>query len=162
MKIGTEYVRKDITKELIVNFGALTLAGLLLLLSFGLIGCSDCDFQTIDSLPNNYWTADLEYRVCGSYSGFAIAIYPTKEGHPGYGHGSKEPFQAAIRSSEPYSSSSPSISIKWIGVNKLLVQHMTRMSVEDTSTKLKILKANKQFEDVSITYDPEPVIWERK
>lgn len=162
VKMRTKCAWEYITKELIVNSSVLTLAAALFLLSVGLIGCSDCDFKTIDSLPNNYWTADLEYRVCGYYSGFAIVIYPTKEGHPGYGHGSKEPFQAAIRSSERYSSSSPPISIKWIGDNKLVVRHVTRISVEDTSTKLKILKANEQFEDISITYDPEPVIWERK
>lgn len=162
VKIENNNSCENITKLLIVKSSVLALAVALFLLSINLAGCSDCDFKTINSLPNNDWTADLEYRVCGSYSGFAIAIYPTNEGHPGYGHGSKEPFQAAIRSSEPYSPSSPPISIKWIGDNNLLVQHTTRMSIEDTNTKLKIFKASEKFQDVSITYDPEPVIWERK
>lgn len=134
----------------------------LLLLSSSLIGCGDCSFETIDSLKNDEWTADLEYRVCGSYSGFAVSIYPTSEGHPGYGEGSKEPFQAAIRSSEPYSFQKPPISIKWTDDRNLLIQHETRMSVEDSISKLKIFKADNQYQDVSISYDPKPVIWERK
>lgn len=134
----------------------------LLLLSSSLISCGDCSFETIDSLENNEWTADLEYRVCGSYSGFAVSIYPTRKGHPGYGEGSREPFQAAIRSSEPYSFQKPPISISWTGDKELLIQHETRMSVDDSSSKLKIFKASKQFQDISISYNPEPVIWKRK
>jgi hypothetical protein len=134
----------------------------LLLLSSSLIGCGDCSFETIDSSENNEWTADLEYRVCGSYSGFAVSIYPTSKGHPGYGEGSKEPFQAAIRSSEPYSFQEPPVSIKWTSDRNLLIEHETRMSVEDSISKLKIFKADSQYQDVSISYNPEPVVWERK
>ena len=140
---------------------ATTILATLLLISSLLIGCGDCSHKTIETLQKNGWTTDLEYRVCGSYSGFTVSIYLTKEGHPGFGEGSKEPFQAAVKSSEPYSFKEPPISIKWIDDSSLRIQHETRMSVGDPKSKLMIFKADKQYQGISISYDPEPVIWER-
>jgi hypothetical protein len=110
--------------------------------------------------PDNVWTADLEYRACGYASGFAVSIYRTSSGPVGHGEGSKEPFQVSIRTKEPYAYKKAPISIKWTGNRNLLIHHNTRMSVEDSSSKLKVTKANSRYDDVTISYDPKPVIWE--
>lgn len=127
-----------------------------------LMGCSTCKSNSIKSVPSydKEWTADIEYRVCGYVSGFTVAVYRTKSGPPGHGEGGKEPFQASIRTSEPYSYEQPPISIEWTGDRSLLIHHDTRMRIEDTSTKLKVTRANTKYEDITISYVPKPVIWD--
>jgi hypothetical protein len=123
------------------------------------MGCTNCTYRTIESLQSNQWTAELEYRVCGSYSGFSVAVYRTNNGRPGYGEGSKEPFQAARRSSKPYSFEKPPISIKWTGDHNLTIYHDTRMSIDDSISKLMIFRADSHYQNISISYEPKPTLW---
>lgn len=135
---------------------------LMLFVASSLIGCTTCANKTIDSVRNHdrEWTADLEYRVCGYVSGFSVAIYRTNSGPLMSGEGEKEPFKSHIRATEPYSYKQPPISIKWIGDKGLHIHHNTRMSIEDSGLKLKVTKADTQYQDIEISYDPKPVIWE--
>ena len=134
---------------------------LMLFMATFLIGCATFD-KTIESVRtnDNEWTADLEYRVRGYASGFSVAIYRTSSGPLRAGEGSKEPFKTHIRASEPYSYKQPPISIKWINDRSLHIHHNTRMSIEDSSLKLKITKADSKYQEITISYDPKPVIWE--
>ena len=134
------------------------------LITTGLGGCATCNNVVIESAvsQDHEWMADLEYRVCGYVSGFSVSVYQTSSGSPGYGQGDLEPFQTSIRTKEPYKFKDKElpVSIKWTGERSLLIQHNTRMSIEDSSSKLKITKADSSYKDVSITYDPKPVLWE--
>ena len=148
--------------ELDAVFQAAYRFSLTLLMISCLMGCATCTNKTIESVRNsdNQWTADLNYRVCGYASGFSVSIYRSGSGPLRDGEGSKEPFQAFIRASEPYSYKQPPISIEWVCNRNLIINHNTRMSIEDSDLKLKITKANGKYQDITISYDPKPVIWE--
>ena len=132
----------------------------ILLLSVFSFGCATCRDSVVETLPQGEWIAEVGYRVCGSYSGLNVSVYHVDDGPLSAGEGSKEPFKAVIRSSEPYVFDVQPVKIEWLGERRLLVRHDTRMSVDDLPSKLMVIKADKSYKDIYFEYVPEPIIWE--
>lgn len=130
------------------------------LLSVFSMGCATCSDRVVESVQQGDWIAEVGHRVCGSHSGLNVSIYHADDGPLRAGEGSKEPFKAVIRSSEPYVFEDLPVKIEWLGEKRLLVRHNTRMGVDDKPTKLMVIKADKSYQDIYLDYMPEPVIWE--
>ena len=133
---------------------------LLVLVALVQVGCTTCHTKLIDTVTDGNWKADLEYRICGSVSGFTVDVYSNDEGPHSMGKGSLESFQSIYRKQRHEPPLPPPVSIKWVGKDQLLIKHLTRAGTKDTSTDLLVTKANASYKEVSITYEPGPVIWE--
>ena len=132
----------------------------ILLVALMQAGCTTCHTKLIDTIAEGQWKADLEYRICGSVSGFAVDVYAIEEGPHSAGKGSLESFQSKYKEHRHEPPLPTQITIKWVGKDQLLIKHVTRASIKDTSTDLMITKANSSYKGVSIIYEPVPVIWE--
>jgi len=125
-------------------------------------GCSTTCHQTlIDGRGNGHWNAEVRYRVCGQAAGYSIAIYRTDEEAPGIGEGDKEPFKAVYKYGlvEEKQISEPPVKIEWKGEEHLKIRHNTKKNLEDSESLPMIIRADKVYQDVSLEYDPQPVIW---
>ena len=122
-------------------------------------GCTDCEQVVINSDASGIWIADVRHRVCGSYSGYSVAVYGINENPPGAGEGDKEPFQATYKTSDFEKDYLP-IETEWINDQHLIVHHDTRMKIEDEKSKPMVIKADTAYEELRIQYDPAPVIWD--
>jgi hypothetical protein len=131
-----------------------------LLVNLILAGCTTCHDKIVSMHTQGIWNADVKHRVCGSYSGYSVAVYKASERPPGYGEGDKEPFQAMYKT-EDYKEGPVPIRIKWETDNHLLIHHDTRLSLDDDKSKPMIIKAETSYSDIFIKYDPEPVLWDR-
>jgi hypothetical protein len=125
-----------------------------------LSGCTTCHEVKVSISSYGEWNADVRHRVCGSYSGYAVAIYKESEDPPGHGEGEKEPFQAIYKTGDYLAGHAAPVSAEWEDDSHLLIQHDTRMSIDDVS-KPMVTKADAEYQDVMIEYDPKPVIWEK-
>jgi hypothetical protein len=123
-------------------------------------GCTTCHTKVIDSATEGQWKADIEYRVCGSVSGFTVDVYSIEEGPHSTGKGRFESFQSVYKKQRQEPPLPTPIAIKWVGKDQLLIKHLTRADIKDTSTDLMVTKANASYKGVSIIYEPGPVIWE--
>jgi hypothetical protein len=133
---------------------------ILILANIILQGCTTCNEVKLSTSRQGIYTAEVRHRVCGTYSGYAVAVYRTNEGPPGYGEGYKEPFQA-IYKTELYKERPLPVTIKWKTDGHLVVHHTTRSSLDDNKSNPMITKADASCEDVFIEYDPKPVIWDK-
>ena len=131
-----------------------------LLVNLFLPGCTTCHEKIISTHVQGSWTADVRHRVCGSYSGYGVALYKASERPPGDGEGEKEPFQAVYETVD-YKEGPVPVSVKWETDNLLVINHETRLSLDDDKSKPMIIKAETTYNDVSIKYDPKPVIWDK-
>jgi len=128
--------------------------------SIALTGCTTCNEVKVSTSSNGVWNAEVRHRVCGSYSGYAVAVFRANERSPGYGEGYKEPFQAMYKTGELVESTVP-VRIEWNTDGHLLIHHTTRSSIDDSKSKPMVTKADTNCQDVFIDYDPEPVIWSK-
>ena len=126
-----------------------------------LLGCTTCHEVKVSTSSYGEWNADVRHRVCGSYSGYAVAVYKESEGPPGDGESDKEPFQAVYKTGDYSDGHAAPVSAEWEDDSHLLIQHDTRMSVDDHVSKPMVTKADAEYQDVMIGYDPKPVIWEK-
>ena len=133
---------------------------LLVLFALAQAGCTTCHTKLIETAAEGQWKADLEYRICGSVSGFTVDVYAIEEGPHSTGKGSLESFQSKYKEHRHEPPLPTPITIKWVGKDQLLIKHITRAAIKDTSTDLMITKANSSYNGVSIIYEPGPVIWE--
>jgi len=113
----------------------------------------------INTATEGQWKADLEYRICGSVSGFVVAVYDAEKSPHSSGQGSLEPFQSVYKVHRHEPSLPTPIAITWVEKDRLLIKHRTKVNIDDLSTDLTISKANPSYEGVSIIYEPKPVIW---
>ena len=134
---------------------------LYLLIIILLEGCTICHENQVKSVSDGAWVADLRYRECGSYSGYAVAVYSREDADLCCNNGEKEQFQSIYTTHHNENNSIP-IHIKWSNDNNLVIYHKTRMSLEDAESQLMIIKAEKSYRSVNIEYIPEPVIWRRE
>ena len=130
------------------------------LLSVLISGCATCKDRIVDSVQQGDYIAAVGFRECGSYSGLNVSIYHVDDGPLKAGEGSKEPFKAVVRSSEPYVFDVCPVSADWLGDKQLLVRHDTRTGMDDSPAKLMVIRADAAYKDISIEYVPVPVIWE--
>lgn len=130
----------------------------LLLANIFLPGCTTCHEKTISTHLRGIWNADVRHRECGSYSGYGVAVYKVGEQPPGYGEGDKELFQAAYKT-EDYVQGEFPLRVEWEADNHLVIHHDTRLSLDDDKSKPMIIKAETTYNNISIRYDPDPVIW---
>jgi hypothetical protein len=121
-------------------------------------GCTTCHEVKVNSISDGPWVADLRYRVCGSYSGYSVALYRRNEFPASGGDGEREQFQAIYRTQNPDVNNIP-IHLKWASDNHLIIRHDTRMGLHEAESKLMIIKAENTYQGVSIEYIPKPVIW---
>ena len=133
---------------------------LLILLALVQVGCTTCHTTLIDMATEGKWKADLDYRICGSVSGFVVAVYRTEDSPPSSGEGGLEPFKSIYKVHRHEPPTPSPIKIKWVGDGRLLISHLTKANIVDHTTDLKVTKANTSFKNVSIIYEPKPVIWE--
>jgi len=131
------------------------------LLTLMSVGCTNCEQEVINTDASGVWIAEVRHRVCGSFSGYAVAVYRVNENPPGEGDGDKEPFQATYKTSDFEMGDLP-IETEWINDQHLIIHHDTRMNVEDRKSKPMVIKADTAYEELRIQYDPEPVIWTQK
>jgi len=132
----------------------------ILLVNLFLSGCTTCHEKIVSTHAQGNWNADVRHRVCGSYSGYGVAIYMASERPPGNGEGDKEPFQAMYKT-EDYKEGPVPVSVKWETDNHLVIYHDTRLSLDDDKSKPMVIKAETAYKDVFIKYDPKPVIWDQ-
>jgi len=137
----------------------ITLIWIIAVLCFSL-GCSTCVTRNVDSLSQGELTAELEFRECGTYAGYSVAIYTTETGPIKRGEGEKEPFKAVYRSENRPEFDVLPISIGWIGDKVLLIRQQSRAGLDDHVHELMVIKAENKFMDVRIEYEPVPVLWE--
>jgi hypothetical protein len=121
-------------------------------------GCATCHEVKINSISDGMWVADLRHRVCGSYSGYSVALYRSNDSPASDSDGEKEQFQAIYRARSHDINNTP-IHIEWGSDNSLVIRHKTRMSLDDVESKPMIIKADKSYQGISIEYIPKPVIW---
>ena len=133
---------------------------IILLVVFIQPGCTTCETTLIESLTQGDWSADLEFRVCGSASGYAVAVYKEEDGPLKAGEGELEPFLSIYKEHKHSPQSPVPVEIKWIDDKHLEIKHITRANLDDSTTDLMIRKAKPEFHSVKISYDPKPVIWE--
>jgi hypothetical protein len=131
-----------------------------IIIIFFLSGCTTCHEVKIDSVSNGKWVADLRHRVCGSYSGYSVALYNSNDLPADSGDGEKEQFQA-ISKTENYDVNNVPINIQWGSGNSLIIFHETRKSIDDAKSNLMVIKAKKSYQGVRIEYIPEPVLWDK-
>ena len=131
-----------------------------LVVSVFLSGCTTCQEIKVSTSTQGIWGADVRHRVCDSYSGYAVAVYPISEGPPGNGEGDKESFQAMYKTKDYIEGPSP-VRVEWKSDHHLVIHHDARQNVDDDRSKPMITKADTAYQNVLIEYDPEPVIWER-
>jgi len=124
------------------------------------LGCGTCKTTLIDTKSQGEWSADLEFRVCGSVSGFGVSVYRSEDGPLKSGEGGLEPFLSTYKEQRNIPPDTVPVEITWIGEEQLKIKHETRAGLEDSSTDLMTRKAKSRYETVSITYNPKPVIWE--
>jgi hypothetical protein len=125
-------------------------------------GCTTCHEVKVSTSSYEEWNADVRHRVCGSYSGYAVAVYRASEGPPGVGEGEKEPFQAVYKTEDNSEGDEVLVRTEWDEKGHLVIHHNTRTSVDNHKSKPMITKAESEYQDVLIEYDPKPVIWENK
>jgi hypothetical protein len=127
---------------------------------FFLNGCTTCHEVRINSVSDGAWVADLRHRVCGSYSGYSVALYRSNDLPSNGGDGEKEQFQAIYKAENRDVINVP-IHVQWGSDNSLIIRHETRMSLDDAKSKPMVIKAEKSYQGVRIEYIPEPVIWDK-
>jgi hypothetical protein len=130
---------------------------LMLVLAFSQ-GCSTCNTRVVDVIKQGELSAELDFRVCGMYSGYSVAIYSNKNGSLKSGEGEKEPFKALYKSKGKSEYEALPISIEWVGDKRLLIRHQTKTGIDDVC-ELMILKAETEYLGVGIEYEPAPVVW---
>jgi len=123
-------------------------------------GCSTCKTKVVNTSNQGEFSAELDYRDCGIYSGYSVAIYSNENGPLRSGEGEKEPFKAVYKSESRLESDALPITIEWIGVKRLLIRHQTRMGLDDHAHELMVIKAETEYQGVRIEYEPDPVVWE--
>jgi hypothetical protein len=123
-------------------------------------GCSTCVSRIVESSSQGKYTAELDFRECGTYAGYSIAIYTNESGPVKNGEGEKEPFKAVYRQEYKHQLDAIPISIKWIGEKHLLVNQNTRTDLDDHVNELMVIKADNNYMGVKIEYEPDPVIWD--
>ena len=126
-----------------------------------LTGCTTCHEVKVSSSSYGEWNADVRHRVCGSYSGYAVAVYKESDGPPGNGEGDKEPFQAMFKTVDYSVGNTAPVSTEWEDDKHLVIHHDTRMSVDEHVSKPVVTRAVAEYQVVLIEYDPKPVIWEK-
>ena len=133
---------------------------LFILVALAQAGCTTCHTTLVTTATEKQWKADLEYRICGSVSGFVVDVYGIEEGPHSWGQGSLEPFKSIYKEHRHEPPLPTPITIKWVEKDLLLIKHRTRVNTDDRSTDLMVIKANPSYKGVSIIYEPKPVIWE--
>jgi hypothetical protein len=123
-------------------------------------GCSTCNTRVVDVTRQGELTAELNYRVCGMYSGYNVAIYGDKSGPLKSGEGEKEPFKAIYDFKNYSEDHGIPVSIEWVGEKRLLIRHQSKTGLDDPECELMVIKAETEYLDVSIVYEPDPVVWQ--
>ena len=133
---------------------------LLILVALAQAGCTTCHTKLMDTATEGQWKANLEYRICGSVSGFIVDVYSNDEGPHSTGEGALESFHSIYKQHRHEPPLPTPITLKWVGKDQLLIKHTTRADIRDTSTDLMVRKAKTSYKGVSILYEPWPVIWD--
>ena len=89
-------------------------------------GCATCRTSLIDTTTQGEWSAKVEYRVCGSVSGFGVSVYSNEEGAPGTGQGSLEPFQAFYKEHKHEPPHPIPLELTWIAPMHINIKHNKR------------------------------------
>ena len=132
----------------------------IILLIVYMSGCTSCHQQLISSASSKHWSADVNFRVCGSVSGYVVAIYKKGEKPPGQGEGDLEPFKATYLHTSKVPKIPSPVNIKWVDDTVIEIMHKTKETEQDNSSDLVVIKADPKYADVTIKYNHLPILWQ--